>query len=54
MKEYDSASFSDGYSENYSACYEVNVNYHEITTGCTVAIIQLPWSILYQIICIIS
>lgn len=39
MKDYDSASFSDGYSEKYSAYYEVNVNYHVITTGCTIMII---------------
>lgn len=25
--------------EKYSAYYEVNVNYHVITTGCTVMII---------------
>lgn len=28
MKAYDSASSTDGYSEKYSAYYEVNVNYH--------------------------
>lgn len=39
MKDYDSASFSDGYSEKYSASYEVNVNYCVITSGCTVMII---------------
>lgn len=39
MKAYDSASSSDGYSEKYSAYYEVNVNYHVIATGCTVMII---------------
>lgn len=39
MKAYDSASSSEGYSEKYSAYYEVNVNYHVIATGCTVMII---------------
>ena len=28
-----------GYSEKYRAYYEVSVNYHVITTGCTVMII---------------
>lgn len=45
MKDYDSASSSDRQSEKYSAYYEVNVNYHVITTGYTVMIIQLPLSI---------
>lgn len=39
MKDYDSASSSDGYSEN-TVLIIVMWNYHVITTGCTVMIIS--------------
>jgi hypothetical protein len=39
MKAYNSVSSSNGYSEEYSAYYKVNVNYHVIATDCTVMII---------------
>lgn len=38
MKDYDSAVTQMDIIEKYSAYYEVNVNYHVITTGCTVMI----------------